>query len=60
MRVRQARVKSMSHRLAFHNLGSFSKLNLLSVENKGMSEDLGNTFQLVMGGNNKVATFREL
>jgi hypothetical protein len=52
MRVRVAKVEGLFYRLAFHDPGSFSKLNLFLVKDEGMSENLGNAFQLMMGGNN--------
>jgi hypothetical protein len=44
MRVRVARVKDLFHRLAFHDLGRFSKLNLFLVEDQGVSENLSDAF----------------
>jgi hypothetical protein len=59
MRVRVARVKDLFHRLAFHDLGGFSKLNLLLIEDESMSENLGDAFELMMGGNDEMTTLSE-
>lgn len=47
----------MLHHVAGHNFGSRAEGDLLLIEDKRMSEDLGNAFELVVRRDDQVTGF---
>ncbi len=57
MTMRVAGVKSVLHHVAGHDLGSRTEGDLLLIEDKRVSEDLGNAFELVVRRDDQVTGF---
>ena len=57
MMMRVAGVKSVLHPVAGHDFASRTESDLLLVEDERMSEDLGNTFELVVRRDDQVTGF---
>lgn len=50
----------MLDRIAGHDLGSGPEGDLLLIKHKSVGEDLGDAFQLVVGGDDEMAGFRQI
>ena len=55
--MRVAGVESVLHHVAGHDFGSRTESDLLLIEDKRMSEDLGNAFELVVRRADQVTGF---
>lgn len=48
-------MKDLFHGIALHDVGGFSKGDLFLIEDKGVGENLGHAFHLVVGSDDEVA-----
>ena len=55
MGIGVAGMKSIFDGVAVHDFERGAKGHLLAIENKGVGENLGHAFELMMGGNDEVA-----
>ena len=55
-----AGMERLLHFGALHHACGFAKANLLLIEHEGVGENIGDAFELMMGGDDEVSTIREL
>jgi|TARA_B110000881_G_scaffold120089_1_gene105407 hypothetical protein len=57
MGMGMAGVKGLSYGFTDHDFRSGAKGDLFPVEDKGVGENFGHTFELVVGGDDKMSAF---